>query len=317
MYYRVWHLPYSEDPQELFGFWWGDLLVKGDNHIGVTTEENKDGYTVDLDIKHFESLPELAEPGYEYKTTWHKAGLNSRSYREEYPTAFPGNKWRHNMNTRFLAQEANRHWEFPPQPVVTQFTPVIFAVNECFTFPELPAGMAAFNGINAYIKLDNPLGAINQDFVIDLDVRLNQTVNHWPVFGVQGTGGFIGMQGADLIIGAAQRTTSWTPVTDVWFNWRLEFEQQSQLNYELFIDDVKVLDTVTNRLNFQPNTIGVYKQGVSGTLWADADFKNLKVKNGDAPSSNVLLDMPLLENALDIGPLLNHGTTFHMPLPSV
>jgi hypothetical protein len=237
--------------------------------------------------------------------------------RTEYPNAGALLQMKWNLDTYENNGTPGWYWQDVDPPGSEIHLCQLFAASECYEFPEDDIGHAAMNGVDAYIKLDNPLGAINFDFVIELDVRLNQTVNHWPVFGVQGTGGFIGMQGADLIVGAAQRTTSWTPVTDVWFNWRLEFEQQSQLNYELFIDDVKVLDTVTNRLNFQPNTIGVYKQGVPGTLWADADFKNLKVRTGDAPSSDVRLDMPLIENALDLGPLANNGTTFNMPLPSV
>jgi hypothetical protein len=317
LYYHLFNLPYSEDPQELFGFWWGDLLVKGDNHIGVTTEENKDGYTLDIDVKHFESLPFAAEPGYEFKTTWHKAGLNSRSFTEEFPTSFPGNKWRHNMNTKFTAQEGDSHWEFPPQPVVTQFTSILFAVNECFLFPKLPVGFASFNGINAYIELTESLGMLDQPFKISADIRLHNTTGFWPLIGRDGQGGFLGMDDNDTIFGFLRLVTSWTPVLDVWFNWRFEFEQVSQLNYRTFIDDVQVDETTGGRQFSLWDILGVYKHGVSGTIWSDMDVKNLKILTGDVPSTDVLLDMPLEKNALDVGPNLNHGTTFNMDLPSV
>jgi hypothetical protein len=125
------------------------------------------------------------------------------------------------------------------------------------------------------------------------------------------------MDGSDVIYGGTRRSSTWTPVDDVWFNWRMEFEQDIGLTMKVFIDDVEVSNFATNRMNVPINRIGVYKQGDPGAFWTDGAFKNMKLWMGDPPSTDVELDMPLSENALDFGPKSNHGTTFNMPLPSV
>jgi hypothetical protein len=177
--------------------------------------------------------------------------------------------------------------------------------------------MAAFNGSDAYIALDNDILTFNKDFIIDVDIRLNVADGWMPVFGRAGLGGFIGMDGSDVIYGGTRRSSSWTPVADEWFNWRMEFEQSIGLTMIVYIDDVEVSNFATNRMNVPINRIGVYKQGASGSLWTNGDFKNMKLWMGDPPSTDVELDMPLFENALDSGPKANHGTTFNMALPSV
>jgi hypothetical protein len=193
----------------------------------------------------------------------------------------------------------------------------LFSVSECYVFEEEDVGMASFNGTDAYIQLTDLMTFANNPFKMSAEIRLNQTVNHWPILGRQGTGGFFGMEGDDIVFGNLQLDTSWTPVTDVWFTWVYEFEPSTQLQHKLTIAGTVVKDGTHSR-QFTPfDTIGVYKQGVSGTLWADMDVRDLKIETGTPGDYETLLDMPLRANALDVGPNANHGTPFNMDLPAV
>ena len=321
MRYGFWYskalLPYDRDVPEFNAAGWWDLLVRGDNHIGVTTEESAAGYVCDINVKHLEELPVRGVPGIEFSVVFQHATLGDLTYFEEYPVGQLTNLWKYDMNTWVFSDLANRYWTQPDPPYANVIIGRLFGVSDCYGFPQTPVGMAAFNGSDAFISLLQDITGFNQDFVIDVDVRLNDAMTWWPVFGRAGLGGFIGMDGADLIFGSVRETTTWTPVEDVWFNWRLEFEQPDLLKLKLFIDDVLVATTITSRFNTPINRVGVYKQGASGSLWMNGDMKNLKVLLGDYPSTDVELDMPLIENAQDAGPEANHGTTFNMELPSV
>lgn len=178
-------------------------------------------------------------------------------------------------------------------------------------------GMAEFNGVDSYIALDHDLVNVNDDFVISARIRLKNIGTDTPFFGRENAGGFLGMDGADLVFGNFRKTTSWVPVQDVWFDWRFEFEQQTQLGYKLFIDDVEVDSWTGNRQQIAFNRIGVYRHSHPQVIWGHFDMQNLSWKTGPAPSTLVQLNMPLDTNALDLGPDANHGTTFNMVLPSV
>lgn len=194
------------------------------------------------------------------------------------------------------------------------FTPM----SVCYDIPEggCEDGFAAFNGEDAYIALDHNLFNTNSDFIIEAQIRLKELDHFWPLMGREGTGGFLGMDGEEFIFGNLRLATSWTPTVNTWFKWRLEFEQPLQLKYKLFIDDIEVMDRTTNRQHLQFNRLGVYKHGVSGTIWANMDMRELKFWSGDSPSTDVELDMPCDDDACDVGPDENHGTTFEMELPS-
>jgi hypothetical protein len=317
LYYSKPIAGYDPDDTEFNASGWWDLAVIDENHIGVTTEENDAGYTVEINIQHFEELEEDGGPGIELCVEFDHASFGKLKYFEEHPADGPTNLWKYDMNTFVFSEVGQRRWEHPDPPYDQLLLPRLFAVPECELFPFLPVGMAAMNGSDSYITLDHNIPRLDVPFKISADIRLHNVTSHWPLFGLDGQGGFTGMNEDDTIFGFLTLPTSWVPVLDEWFNWRFEFEQVSQLNYRTFIDDVLVDETTGGRQFSHRNTIGVYKHGVSGTIWADMDVKNLKVTIGDVPSSNVVLDMPLIDNALDLSDDANHGTTFNMALPSV
>lgn len=317
LYYSKALFPYDPDVPEFNAAGWWDLAVRAENHIGVTTEENSEGYTLDINIKHLEELPVRDVPGIEFNVEFRHATLGDLNYFEEYPTQQLTKLWKYDMNTFVFSDLGNRYWTQPDPPYAEVIIARLFAVPECELFPFLPPEMAAFNGTDAYIALDHNIPRLDVPFKIEADIRLHNVTSFWPLFGLDNTGGFTGMDEDDTIFGFLRIGTTWVPVLDVWFNWKFEFEQVSQLNYRTFIDDVLVDESVFGRQFSHRNMVGVYKHGVSGTIWSDMDVKNLKLTIGDVPSSNVVLDMPLQENALDLSDDANHGTTFNMPLPSV
>jgi hypothetical protein len=306
-----------------------DLDQVGEFHLAGTSGEDISGREVEMDvIQHLEDdFPTGHSSGIEYKFKFKHIGFDDYNVRWFYETKHPGLDPNENImlessivspNTVHIIKdtpsELNLTW--PPSDVFPQF--FWEPMSECYTFhdEDLQGINAEFNGDDSYIRLDHDLVGLNHDFIIDADVRLHDPDDFWPLFGRDGQGGFIGMEGADLLFGFLRSTTQWTPLLNQWFNWRLEFEQESQLQIKLFIDDVQVSVNIINRLNTPFNTIGVYRHGVSGTLWAHMDVRNLKVKMGDAPSIDLKLDMLLQINALDASPEENHGETFNMALPS-
>lgn len=317
LFFRLFNLPYDPVPAENNGIWVGDLLVKGDNHIGVTTVENKDGYTLDIDIQHKEELENAEEPGIEYRVKFNKVGLNSRTYIEEYPSSIVANLWRYNMNTDTFNNPSHTYFEFPDAPTITQFIPHLYGVGECFDFPKLPVGMASFNGSNAYIALDHNTINHNGPHFCEADVRFHDD-GFQAIFGRKTSGAIWGFEDDDGRWSVQRFEDLDLPSLGTWFKYREEFEWSSglQLRYELFVDDVLIRSVTAGRINTTWANLGVRRR--EGTAdWGHFDMKNLIYKTGSFGSPVTRLDMPLFDNALDLSPDANHGSTFNMSLPSV
>lgn len=310
-------VPYDPDDIGLAGVGWWDALVRGVDHLGFTTAQSVDGFTCDVNIKAFDQLPTQPLPGVEVQIDMTHPVHGLQTQRGEWPKTALHDAFRWDINTRLWDGDPKWYWPVvfsSPEPIRRI---ELFAADECFEFPFLPVGFAEFNGIDAYIALTQNLPSTNSPFIIELEVSWN-AVNEQPFFGIGSSGGFGGMRtNDDFTLGNLRRATSFTPTLDTWYTWRLEFEQNGQLRYDLIIDGNNVWGQVTNRQFLAFNRIGAYKQGVGGSLWADCKIRNLKFWDGAPPSTTLQLDMPLIENALDLSSNANHGTTFNMDLPSV
>lgn len=197
-----------------------------------------------------------------------------------------------------------------------------YPVPECYEFPPPgitidDPGFAEFNGIDSYISLDQALFGFETPYIFDVDIRLHDTTGFWPMMGREATGAFYGMDDNDIINCIGLFPTTWTPILDTWFHFRYEFEQTGQLQHQLFIDQISVFNSPAVRMFCPWENLGVYKHNNPDVIWMNGDMRNLKIWQGAAPSTDVILDMPLILNATDHGPLGNHGTTFNMRLPSV
>jgi hypothetical protein len=317
LYYHKSVGSYDPDDPEFNAFGWFDSEIRADNHIGFLTPRNDEGYLLDVDIKAFDELPVSGRPGIEFKVVFDHSTFETLTYHEEYEPLVGSNQWHYNISTLKHGSQFLGYWTEGPQQWDQLLKPRLFGVSDCYTFDRFPIGFAALNGTDSYIALDHNIPRLDVPFKIEADIRLHNVTSFWPLFGLDNTGGFTGMDEDDTIFGFLRIGTTWVPVLDEWFNWKFEFEQVSQLNYRTFIDDVLVDESTGGRQFSHRNMVGVYKHGVSGTIWADMDVKNLKLTIGDVPSSQVVLDMPLQANALDLSTELNHGTTFNMDLPSV
>lgn len=294
---------------------WLDMDLGGDSDFQGETFPKPFLPRCELFLHHTETLEHLQVPGTSLVAQW----FNSRGFHSWFYewSDQGGIKFKPDINTE----------EKPPDLRVLQnndfgFTDQsceVYAVSECYEFPNHPdfdPGFADFNGIDGYISLTNDITQFNLAHVIDVDVRLFSPLDFWPVLGRDNNGGFIGMEGPFFIFGALKVFTAFVADVGRWYNWRVEFEQPDLLKVKLFIDDVEMSSNIISRLNSPFNVLGVWRRTQPQELWAQADFRNLKILNGTAPSTDVVLDMPLLVNALDLGPLANHGTTHNMELPS-
>lgn len=194
-------------------------------------------------------------------------------------------------------------------------------ISEC----HLPSGeekifsqnFARFNGIDAYIALDDLVPQFNSAFVVECDFRYQGQPDWAPIWGKHATGGFFGFDEHEVIFGSLRLNTSWVPEVNVWYHYEYRFEQSGQLGHQQLIDDVIVMDATTNRQSMDANRLGVYRHTVPGTIWGHFDLKHLTYRKGTPGAFTTHLDMPLQTDALDQGPFSNHGTTFNMELPSV
>lgn len=180
-----------------------------------------------------------------------------------------------------------------------------------------PPSFAEFNGEDSYISLTAAVGAMNNPFVLKADIRRRGFPWIWPIFGIEGQGGFHGMDLSQMIFGNLTLDTDWTEVDDVWFRWEYRFEQDTELHHQLFIDDVEVMDRTVARQFMNPNNLGVFRHNSFPEIWGHFDMKELLYLVGTPGSFEIRLNMPLTENALDLSDNENHGTTFNMDLPSV
>jgi hypothetical protein len=287
------------------------------NHVRLTLGENAEGFSVVIDIEGVEVTPNEGLQGVVCTVVITHATFGTQTAVGEYSVIPTRQNWFHNQNTDTEAPAGGWIYENDPTWTIPVLVPVLFAVADCYEFDRLPPEFASLNGADAYIELTDLMSFANSPFKMACEIRLNQTVNHWPILGRDGTGGFFGMEGDDIVFGNLQLDTSWEPITDTWFTWVYEFEPVTQLQHKLTIAGTVVKDATHSRQSPPFDMIGVYKHGVSGTLWADMDIRDLKIETGTPGDYETLLDMPLRVNALDVGPNANHGTTFNMRLPSV
>lgn len=316
-YFQEFGEAWDPDDPNNNGFGWFDMTVIDVDHIAGSLPLNALGYAAEILFRVDENMPLHQQAGIICEIDLTIPGEPLQKQTGEFVAVGEGLPLRYDEDTKEHGPSPGWNWvdldPFVDDVLICQ----LFAASECYLFPEEPVGQAAFNGTDAYVKLANLMTFTNNPFRLSVELKLNQTVNHWPIFGRDGTGGFFGMRGADIIFGTLTLPTTWVPVQDVWFTWVYEFEPVTQLQHKLTIAGTVVRDS-TNGRQFTPmDTIGVYRHGVSGTLWADMDMRNLKLETGTPGNYVTKLDMPLMANALDSGPEANHGTTFNMPLPSV
>jgi len=296
-----------------------DLEPVAGGHIEGTTEPNVDGLVLRVSIQSLESLPDLLVPGVRIEIELSLEDNGSVIYWENWAT-FPGSsRWSPNSEN-WVGGGDTQGWIIDPLWTFGNFVQKYQSGNECYAFPRQSSengGFAEFNGVDSYIELDHNVNAFSLPFRVTYEMRWKVVQNWKPMFGNFEAGGFFGMKQERSVFGGLSIPTTWVPVTDHWVSYRYDFEQTGQLAHQLYIDDIVRMDAIASRQFMSANRLGVYRHGLLGELWAAMDVRNLKYLTGTVGDFTTVLDMPLIENALDLGPQANHGTTFNMDLPSV
>lgn len=306
-----------------------DMDESGEFTLHGTSGINDDGRSVELDIiQHLEAdFGGSDVPGIEYhfvfkkideddfNWTWYWESESPSGVRVEVPMMV-------NVDNVSLLHVVVKDEPSPPDP--SWPTPsgadefFWYPMSECYDLTDLsfPRG-AEFNGTDAYIALDHNIPAYGGPWFFEADVRLRDQDDFNPMLAPQSQNSVLGIKDEEAVYSASRLDLPDFPGFDVWFKFRLEFEWSSglQLRYEAWIDDMLQESKVGSRVFLQYDNLGVRNLG--GTpVWGNFDLKNLIYKRGTFASPDLFLDMPLLENALDLSPEENHGTTFNMPLES-
>lgn len=324
-----WFNPFGPGEPDYFALI--DVLPIAVGHLRGETNEDSDGRVLRLDIVDYDQSnphPDYSETGIEYdftlslpgKTDWHTRWFWPNPSIDGFgppplnitidPFAVPP------ARTVIDPGGIDTAWEHDIGGNIFWHT-----WDECRDIcgGEAPAvqPFARFNGLDAYIALTAVTAAFSLPFRVTCDFRYQGQPDWMPIWGKAAAGGFFGLDKEEVIFGNLRLPTSWTPDVNVWHTYRYDFEQTGQLGHQLYIDDIVVLDAVTNRQFMNSNRLGVFRQGGIGQIWGRFDLRNLLYLRGTVGSFVTELDMPLTTNALDLGPRANHGTTFNMELPSV
>lgn len=307
-----------------------DLDVAGPFHLQGSSGVNVDGREVILDVIQHEgtTFPGSPFPGIEYAFTFKKVGKDDWHARYFFGhDGVPGDTADIIMD---VTDNTAIHpvvvileplggldvdWPAPLQTLITNWA----ALSRCYDVPEAGPveGFAEFNGVDAYIGLDHITTNTRQAFMCSADIRLH-TVGTHAIFGHDTSNRMFGPEDADLRWVQRDFPSPGFPPVETWFNLRqeLEWSDPTVLTWKTFIDDVEVLDIVANRTTPGFQNLGVRRRTGSVT-WGNFDMRNLLYHTGTPAAPVVQLDMPLLVNALDLSPDMNHGTTHNMDLPSV
>lgn len=305
----------ADDEFSAFGAF--DFAGIAKNHIQLLAGQNAGGFTVTIDIKAFDELFVAGTKGVEVRITAVHATYGTQHQTGEFERVPTTRCWQHNHNT--LEDEPFAGWQYSSDAswTIGDMRFDLFAVSDCYEFKSLCVGFAEFNGEDSWIDFQISWPLSNIAFFLECDIRLHDVTTFWPILGRDGLGGFFGMDDNDLIFGNLRLPTSWTPVLDTWFHFLYRFEHETQLQHELYIDDVEVLQTTSTRQFLSFDVFGVYKKGVSGTIWGNFDMKNFKRWQGNAEFPNLIADINLICDAVDRDDGTYDGTTHNMALPSV
>jgi len=296
-----------------------DLVPIAGGHIEGTTVANPDGIVLRMSVQNLEVLPDLLIPGVRMEIELSLADNGSVIYWENWAT-FPGSSRWSRFANNWVGGSETQGWIVDPLWTYGNFVQKYQSGSECYDFPrqsEILPGFAEFNGIDSYIALSHSVDAFSLPFRVTCEFRMRGQPDWMPIWGNFAAGGFFGKDKSDVIFGNLRLPTSWNANVDAWHTYRYDFEQTGQLGHQEYIDGINVMDAVTNRQFMQANRLGVYRHTVPGTIWGHFDLKHLLYQKGTVGNFTTVLDMPLQENALDLGPQANHGTTFNMDLPSV
>ena len=310
----------------LSGFTWFylDMDPIGPGHCIGSTGDARDGSSCTVEFEQMEVLPVSGVRGVLVTTSQVVPPDPVTVRTTEYPdNSFPD--WYYDVDVAVPVGPVLRNPDWS-DPWPTGFWGITYtewySMSECYDFtpylaPPVVDTFATFNGVDTYLQLDGTTPFFGWPSKIECDVRF-RSLNR-AIFLGHNTGGSYSFyihnnrwhfSGNNALINPL-------PALDTWLH--MEFERgwrnPASGARNLRFDDVLVSSFQGANFAVQANRIGG-NIPVPPTMWADMDLRNLTIDNGDVNNPNLILDMPLVDNACDVGPFAFKGTTFNMDLPS-
>lgn len=296
-------------------FGWLDLDVVGDSSVDGDSDTNSFGWVLHQEIKSFATLPVAGTPGVEMRLLLsHAASGHFIDRTWEFEEI--GNQWfwdRDGNPTGSTAVSEVKSVDFPYDHVKS----FEWAMSDCFLFPRaLPAPLdfAAFNGTDTSILFDQFTNDTDARYQLEFDARFRDFSTNALLARTDNTVSWVNInRGA---VEWKQFAISFSPslVNNVWYRIRLEYNWNDPgTGRKLYLDGLLNAHLPSSgNVDLHFNLMG--KKGP--TYIGDFDCKNLTLLDTDPASPRVVLDMPLLVNACDVGELSIKGTTENMSLPS-
>lgn len=190
------------------------------------------------------------------------------------------------------------------------------AMSECWVFPA-PApvdGFAEFNGVNTSILFDQFTNITDPRYQLEFDARFHDFSTNALLARTDNTVNWVNINRGG--VAWKQFNIAFSPflVNDVWYRIRLEYNWNDPgTGRKLYLDGVLNAHLpASGNVDLLFNLMG--KKGP--TYIGDFDLKNLTLFDTDPATPRILLDMPLLVDACDVGELSIKGTTENMTLAS-
>jgi len=316
---------FSQDPPNpppVINRWgWVQMEAIAPMHVrGLSGLDPVTGAEMEVNIEYFDSMPVSGFRGVELKHTVSigaEFSVRSYEFRDVPPNVF---KWDYNQFQSEPVTFLNFGTDSAGWPYASTAIQSC-AVSDCYDFPPPPTGpnpgYAVFNDVDAYIALTNNTPSIAGRWRIQADVRYHSLPQNWILCHSNLVNNIAGTGDPNAWYRSNNGPINPQFPLDVWLNFSFEREWRVPTGnrFQLFINDQERANFGGVNFALVFNRLG----GDRGTVprqFGDFDMRNLLVQTNNAGMLNTILDMPLINNACDEGPLANHGTAFNMGLPS-
>lgn len=316
-FYLVDPPPFPPSDQE--AVWW-DLDPIGQNHLYFVTDPSPaTGRVYTLDIKYFDVLPITGVYGEQMTQRIEESG---EFYEQilEYAVGPPNRQllWKWNQFFPDPQPSAASSSQSPGWPYV-QVIPLSMGVADCFTFPSIlpppEEGFARMNGVNAYVLFNDIAPLVATRFKMEFDIRPTGADTQLVCFGYTGFGSF-GYMFNDRHNFQWWNQTFFLPdglVLDEWNHVTIEYDWSIPgASYSIWIDGILQITQGGSFVTWVWDEIGRRGSLIAGQF----DLKRARLWDGTPGAPNLLVDVPLVDDACAVVPLTLKGTTFNMDLSS-
>lgn len=306
---------------------WLDLVAISDTVLeGQSGPDPDEGWDINLSIENyiFPAVdPDFGKSGIRMRWTITHPGEPDWSYRimfdkdaAEWVNGIPFDIFQVFVDPIALFTDDHDPILNPSWATVPSSNIGFLAMSECWLFPPLvaPAGFAAFNGTDTSILFDQFTNDTDARYQLEFDARFRDFSTNALLARTDNTVAWVNINRGG--VAWKQFNIAFSPflVNNVWYRIRLEYNWNDPgTGRKLYLDGVLNAHLpASGNVDLHFNLMG--KKGP--TYIGDFDCKNLTLLDTDPAAPRVLLDMPLIADACDVGELSIKGTTENMLLPS-